>query len=156
MNETLQGVLLGGAIGFISIIITATINHFSEIRKKKSDKHLTKLEECFTELETFSDKLFKGDTTTAEEKYKDFFPTLLYATNPIIRLATEFNSLLSTNNEDKDKTIKFTENIELPEKTINTICCFALLMCQIKYDVTGVVTNPVYWLKIKLPAYGVI
>ena len=154
MSETLQGVLYGAVIGggftVVSVIVSAISNYFLNIRKHKSEKHLEKIEKLYETTESLYDTLMKN-STDAEKQCKELLTDLFkYGSPATVRLMSEFVRTLAL----KGKSVKINADVSIDNNIISCIACIALLLSQLKYDLTGIRTSPLYWFKVKLPAYS--
>ena len=154
MNENLITVLsisipaLVTIGGFLVTYFLNKRNFKEELRKQKSNIQLDKISELpvmiQTVLKEFSDS---GDVQKALSEFKILVVNIFaYGSIDAIALSADMQeSTYQARGTDKSKDIK---------TKYKPIAYYILLLCQIKYDLTGIEVNPEYWYRINFTDYA--
>jgi len=153
MNENIR-IMLTVSIPALVTIIGFAVSYFlnrrsfhEEINKQKSNIQLDKISDVPYEiLSLFNDMHDKRN----KDKMTSDFNSLL---SKIFAYGSKDAILIAANMQEFNFTSKFALT-DCPKDYTNKIMTyFILLLCQVKYDLTGIKVNPGYWYKIKFTDY---
>jgi len=143
-------VLLAASIPAFVTIIGFIISYFAnkrsfaeEAKKQKRDIQLEKMSELPYQILDLLDKIRNNnpkDKFIITEYQKILTIVLAYGLNDAIRLAARLQEINSS--------VQNGEQLDIPKNII----CYLLLLCQIKYDLTGTKVSPECWYQTKMSA----
>lgn len=151
MNEN-TAVVLSACITAVVTIIGFVVTYFlnkknfkSEINREKININLDKIADLPYKIqELMNTMLDQGGNTKTINDFKELMSLIFaYGSKEAIMLITNMQQLnyrLADNNADADKA--------------EVIPYYILLLCQIKYDLTGIKINPEYWFRMRLSDYS--
>lgn len=150
MNEN-AAVILSACITAFVTILGFVVTYFlskrdfrEEINKQKVNIHLDKIAELPYEIQELMDSILdKKNDKTLLTKFKNLMTSIFaYGSKDAIVLVTnmqELNYLVASNPEKADKNM--------------VMAYYILLLCQVKYDLTGIEINPEFWYRMRLTDY---
>ena len=132
-------------IGFIVTYNLTKRNVLLEIQKQKSNILLDKMSSLPLEIqETMNIILKSGSTTNTIKKFESVMGQIFaYGTKEAIMIISSMQELIYQNTKDSN-----TESLN------KVFAYFVLLICQIKYDLTGIEINPEHWYKMRITDYS--
>ena len=150
MNENIAIVLsacITAVVTIIGFIVTYFLNkrNFkSEINREKININLDKIADLPYKIqELMNAMLDQGGNSKTINDFKELMSLIFaYGSKEAIMLMTNMQQLnyrLADNSADADKA--------------EVIPYYILLLCQIKYDLTGIKINPEYWFRMRLSDY---
>lgn len=131
-------------LGFIVNYILTKKNFERELNKKQADMALNKLVDTPKNILDLFDKMVSGSINQDQilDEFSNIMKTIFaYGSKDAIKILSTMQqyNYTSTQNRNGD-----------PQK-LNAY--FILLVCQVKYDLTGIKVTPDYWYKLKLNDY---
>ena len=130
-------------IGFVVTYFLNKRNFAEEAKKQKRDVQLEKMSELPYQIQALLDKLCKNpNDKKLSTEYQELLSTIFaYGSQEAIQLATKLQEIhyLSHSGEEQGGP--------------KNIICYVLLLCQIKYDLTGIGVNPEFWYRMKITDY---
>lgn len=133
------------AVGFIITILLTKKSYKDEVKKSKIAIGADAMKEIPVELCKLMDGaagLSKGTPITAE-KYADLISRILsYGSKDAVSIAVHMQQLAFSNRDGQDE-----------QKKWEALVAYALLITQIKYDLTSEVISPESWFKMKITDY---
>lgn len=151
MNQNV-GIILSACITAFVTIIGFIITYFlnkrnfkEEINKQQININLDKIADLPYKIQILMDAtLEKKDYNTILKSFKDLMTSIFaYGSQDAISLITnmqELNYLLADTPNSTDK--------------YEVMAYYILLICQVKYDLTGIKINPQYWFRMRLTDYS--
>lgn len=130
--------------GFIVTYFLNKRNFKEEINKQKVNINLDKIADLPYKIQNLMDTMLdKKNDRAMVSAFKDLVSLIFaYGSKEAIKIVTsmqEMNYLVAANPESVDK---------------NTVMVYyILLLCQVKYDLTGIEINPEYWYRMRLTDY---
>lgn len=150
MSDDLKGAIITAfvtgvisIIGFVLTNLSMKRNFKNELLKEKVSVHIEKMSEMPYHILELMEKMIK--TPSSEEVLEEFKKNLnticAYGSSKAIEIASTMQSenYLYSDKEDRDK--------------YRVIAFYALLVTQIKYDVTGIINSPEMWYMMKMTDY---
>lgn len=133
-------------LGFIISYLLNKRNLKDEIAKTKMDKSLEKMEDVPVTILSLHDEVMAANKTNNNKslqqvgnKYKELYNTIFcYGTKEAITIVSAMLENSYQENGDTDKVLIY--NI--------------LLLCQVKFDFTGVEISPDFWYRMKITNYA--
>lgn len=146
--QTLIPALLTAVITILGFIITyngTTRTFKQEVQKEKVSLFLGKVESLPMQIqELMNDILDKQGTESYLQRFKAIMAQLFaYGSKDAIKLTASMQEL----------NYKIAETPDSVEKN-KLIAYYILLICQIKYDLTGIEISPQYWYRLRLKDYA--
>ena len=137
-------------LGFLFTYNSMKKNFKSEIEKVKIDKTLDKISDLPMEIQQLMDDTLNNKITN--EEYANRFRPMMakifaYCSKSTITIATNMQEFAYNMSNAKEKN---------EEDNYKSTAYFVLLICQIKYDITGTEINPEYWYRMRFPKYNEI
>lgn len=165
-TATIINSLITIIVAIIGFSINTKINKrnlINEINKYKTSKHLEKLEEIPIELLNCINQISSKNTTIFNIKFQDKDEETLkkikennkqvsnklryivdtiagYGSKDSVKLVGDLNQLMI--NMKKEVTKKDIKDSGLMDKKIKVIAYLTLILCQVKFDLTGIAMNP--------------
>ncbi len=152
MNEIIKNILpacitaIITVVGFIVTYFLNKRNFKEEVNRQKVNIHLDKIADLPFKIQSLLDTILekKGNAPTLLPLFRELMQSIFaYGTKEAISLVTnlqELNYLVASNPESMDKQ--------------KVIAYYILLLCQVKYDLTGIEINPEYWYRMRLTDYA--
>ncbi len=151
MNENIA-VVLSACITAVVTIIGFVVTYFlnkrnfkSEINREKININLDKIADLPYKIQELMNTILdQGGNTKAISDFKELMSLIFaYGSKEAIMLMTNMQQLnyrLADQSADADKS--------------EVIPYYILLLCQIKYDLTGIKINPKYWFRMRFSDYS--
>jgi hypothetical protein len=132
-------------IGFVVTYFLNKRNFKEEINKQQVNIHLDKIAELPYKIQELMDIILdKKNDKAILSKFKELmFSIFAYGSKDAIILVTnmqELNYILAASPDKADKNM--------------LIAYYILLLCQVKYDLTGIEINPEFWYRMRLTDYS--
>lgn len=152
LNENMAVILSASITAFVTIlgfVVTYFLNKRNfreEVIKQKVNIHLDKIAELPYKIQELIDLIVENKNDELFSKFKELMTTILaYGSKDAIILVTNMQELSFTMSEKP--------NILDYDKVI---VCYILLLCQVKYDLTGIEINPEFWYRMRRKDYPTI
>ena len=132
-------------IGFIINIVLTRSDLKKQLSKKKSEITLEKLSEVPLEILDLLNSIFEKKKDILDKFKKLTSKIFAYGSEDAIKILATMQQYLYNKDkydEDDDKYL--------------IICYNILLLCQVRYDLTGIKISPEYWYKMRLTDYNVM
>lgn len=132
-------------IGFIVTYFLNKRNFKEEVKKEKVNANLEKLSDIPYKIQALLDTILdKKNDKAILNSFKELMASIFaYGSKESIALVAhmqELNYALSARPDSVDKS--------------EVIAHYILLLCQVKYDLTGIEINPQYWYRMRLNDYA--
>lgn len=135
-------------VGFVITFLLTRKSYRDEVRKNKIAIGADAMKEIPVELCKLMDGaagILKGTPITAE-KYADLMSRILsYGSKDAVSIAVHMQQLAYSNRDGQDEQMKW-----------EALVAYALLITQIKYDLTSEVVSPESWFNLKITDYHTI
>ena len=154
MDENIRTILsvtipaLVAIIGFVVTYFLNKRNFQEELRKQKTNISLERISEVPYEILKFFNGIHDIGKKQQNKMLADFEHILAkvfaYGSNDAIAIAAdmqEFNYNRAAQNDSSN------------DSGFVLMAYYTLLLCQVKYDLTGIKVNPGYWYRIKITDY---
>lgn len=131
-------------IGFVVTYFLNKRNFREEVKKQKIDVNLGKIADLPYKIQSLLDTMLekKNDKAT-ERSFKELITSIFaYGSKDAITLAANMQEL----------NYSFAAKPDSVDKN-EMITYYILLLCQVKYDLTGIEINPQYWYRMRLTDY---
>jgi len=130
-------------IGFIVTYFLNQRNLKEEINKQKSNIYLAKIADMPFEIITLIDYILDKKDFDIIPKIKEIMSSVFaYGSKEAILIMANMQELAYSVASDSNKTDRYRQ-----------VAYYILLVCQIKYDLTGIKINPEYWYRIRIKDY---
>ncbi len=131
-------------IGFIVTYFLNKRNFKEEVKKQKVNVNLEKIADLPLKIQSLMEiSLEKKDDKTILSSFKEIMTSIFaYGSKDAI-------SLVSSMQEVNYKLAEKADSVDKNE----VIAFYVLLICQVKYDLTGIEINPQYWYRMRLTDY---
>ncbi len=150
MEQNFWGIIIAPVVTIIGFIFTYFLNkrnYKEEITKQKQNINLDKSADLPYKIQTLLDTLLKNKDKNIEKNTEifDSFQSLMaeifaYGSSNAISITVNLYELTYASG-GKEK------------KPNDIIAYYILLLCQVKYDLTGIKINPQYWFRMRLTDY---
>lgn len=149
MEETvirILAVFIPSVVTIIGFIVTYFLNQRNlkeEINKQKSNIYLAKIADMPFEIITLIDHILDMKDFDVVPTFKEIISSVFaYGSKEAILIMANMQELAYSVSPDSNKTDRYRQ-----------IAYYILLVCQIKYDLTGIKINPEYWYRIRIKDY---
>ena len=130
-------------IGFIVTYFRTTKNFQEEIRKNKINLAAESIQSLPYDICRIMDNAINKTELSAQEYSSVLYKVLAYGSKEAVSIAVKMQELSYNSNSDS--------NFSTDKKSI--IVLYALLITQLKYDLTSEVISPESWFKLKMRDY---
>ena len=151
--RTILSVTIPAIVAIIGFVVTYFLNKrnfYEELRKQKINIQLDKISDVPYEILSLLNTV--NDKNISEKKKIESYNNLLakivaYGSKEAIVIAAAMQEFLYISSQQKSS---------VSPDGYNTIAYNALLLCQVKYDLTGIKVNPEYWYRLKFMEYSTL
>lgn len=135
-------------VGFFLTYFLNKNNFKNELKKQQKDINLDKLSDLPYKIQdVYNNCVDESSSERQKLKNKKEFSELIalifaYGSSDAIKLIANLQEM------------SYNKNIK--EQKVDLIVYYTILLCQIKYDLTGIEINPQFWFRMKLTDYNSI
>lgn len=132
-------------LGFVVTYFLNKRNFKAEVDKQKLNIHLDKIAEIPYKIQELMDIIIeKKSDKTILSKFKELMTSIFaYGSKDAIALIANMQEL----------NYSLAHNTDRPDKN-KVIAYYILLLCQVKYDLTGIEINPEFWYRMRINDYS--
>ena len=136
-------------IGFVVTYFLNKRNFEEEVSKQKTNIQLSNISDLPHQIQLFLDDMRKGKKVNQETVSK-----LKSLTSIIFAYGSKEAIMLETRIQELNYALAETPKNDDTSKSQELTACFILLLCQVKWDLTGIEITPEFWYRMHISDYN--